>query len=98
MTWEDFLNFASIIRPHTADAMKIEVAPWIRDYVADMDELYTKLILAKIKNKQLSEEIIVLENYVDLFNGSEKERVSEGSSSFSTQSKEDQVNPLKIPP
>ena len=77
VTWEDFLNFARIIRPHTADAMKIEVAPWIRDYVADMDELYTKLILEKNKNRHLSEEIIVLKNYVDLFNSSEKERVRE---------------------
>ena len=96
MTWEEFLDFARIIRPYTAEAMKIEVAPWIRDYVANMDELYTKLILEKIKNRQLNKEIIMLEDYVDLFNDREKETVnSEGSSSFRTQGKE-QVNPTKI--
>ena len=98
MTWEDFLNFARIVRPYTADAMKIEVAPWIRDYVADMDELYTKLILEQIRNRRLSEEIIVLENYVDLFHDREKESAnSDRNSLFSTQGNEEHVNPLKIP-
>ena len=35
------------IRPFTEQAMKIEVAPWIKDYVVDMDELYTELTLEK---------------------------------------------------
>ena len=75
VTWEDFLHFACIVRPWTEKAMKIEVAPWIRDYVANMDELYTKLILEKIKNRQLNEEIIPLEDYVDLFNDSDVEEI-----------------------
>ena len=31
--------------------MKIEVAPWIRDYVTNMEELYCELTLEKINNK-----------------------------------------------
>ena len=32
--------------------MKIEVAPWIRDYVVDMEELYTELKLDKNWNNK----------------------------------------------
>ena len=36
--------------------MKIEVAPWIKDYVTEMDDLYTDLTLEKVDNRLLSEE------------------------------------------
>ena len=43
VTEEEFLTLAEDIRPFTKDAMKIEVAPWIKDYVVNMDDLYTEL-------------------------------------------------------
>ena len=55
------------LRPHTARTMKMEPAPWIRDYVVDMEELYTELTLEKINKKLLWEERVKLENYKELF-------------------------------
>ena len=55
------------LREYTADAMKIEAAPWIRDYVVDMEELYTELSLEKIHNKPIGEEFKTLNHYTDLF-------------------------------
>ena len=43
VTEEDFLTLAESLRPWTEQAMKIEVAPWIKEYVTDMDNLYTEL-------------------------------------------------------
>ena len=47
--------------------MKMEPAPWIRDYVVDMEELYTELTLEKINKKLFREERRKLENYKELF-------------------------------
>ena len=47
--------------------MKMEPAPWIRDYVVDMKGLYTELTLEKIDNILYGENRIKLENYKDLF-------------------------------
>ena len=47
--------------------MKIEVAPWIRDYVVDMKELYTQLTLEEIHNTALGQDAKTLENYSELF-------------------------------
>ena len=44
------MSVASLMRPDTEQAMKIEVAPWIKDYVTDMDDLYTDLKLTKLQN------------------------------------------------
>ena len=46
---------------------KIEVAPWIEDYVVDMEELYTEVVLEKIHNKPQGEETTVLSDYKELF-------------------------------
>ena len=67
VTEEDFLAFAESIRPFTEQAMKIEVAPWISDYVVDMDELYTELRLEKIDKKLRGEKATVVEDYKELF-------------------------------
>ena len=48
-------------------AMKIEVAPWIQDYVVDMDDLFTELQLEKIHNKPTGQERLLLEDYTELF-------------------------------
>ena len=61
------MAFAEKIRPFTEQAMKIEVAPWIRDYVVDMDELYTELSLEKIHNKLQGEKTSVVKDYKELF-------------------------------
>ena len=47
---EQFLSVARLVRPDTEQTMKIEVAPWIKDYVTDMDDLYTDLKLTKLQN------------------------------------------------
>ena len=67
MTLDEFQNFAERLRPHTERAMMIEVAPWIKDYVADMDDLFSELILEKTKNKPAGLEVKLLKNYKDLF-------------------------------
>ena len=67
MTEEEFLTLAEELRPYTEQAMKIEPAPWIKDYLVDMDDLYTELSLEKIDNKPFGRERRKLENYKELF-------------------------------
>ena len=50
-----------------AQMMKMEPAPWIRDYVVDMEELYTELKLEKINNTSYGQDRKQLENYKVLF-------------------------------
>ena len=45
----------------------MEPVPWIRDYVVDMEELYTELTLEKIDDKLFQQEHLQLENYKELF-------------------------------
>ena len=59
--------FAEEIRAYTKQAMKIEVAPWIRDYVVDMEELYSELTLEKIQNKAYGPDGRVLGHYREMF-------------------------------
>ena len=47
---------------------KIEVAPWIEDYVVDMKELYTEVVVEKLHNKPQGEETTVVSDYKELFN------------------------------
>ena len=47
--------------------MKIEVAPWIREYETDMDNLYSELTLEKLDNKPYSNEPNKLNTYKELF-------------------------------
>ena len=55
------------LRPYTEQSMKMEVAPWIRDYVVDMEQLYTELTLEKIDDKVYGKESKKLENYAEIF-------------------------------
>ena len=48
--------------------MKIEVAPWIRDYVTEMQELYCELTLEKITYRAYGKAMTVVKNYRVLFN------------------------------
>ena len=67
MTEEEFLTLADELRPYTEKAMKLEPAPWIKDYMVDMDELYTELTLEKIDNKPHRQVRRKIENYKELF-------------------------------
>ena len=67
VTLEELKELADNLRPYMADAMNIEVAPWIRDYVVDMEDLYTDLSLERIENRSTGIKTIVVENYRELF-------------------------------
>ena len=67
VTLDKLQTIADNLRPYTADAMKIEVAPWIKDYVVDMDDLYTDLSLEKIHNEPTGEDCKRLNHYTELF-------------------------------
>ena len=60
------IKLAEDLRPHTKRAMKIEVAPWIKDYVTEMD-LYCDLTLEKIEDKPFGVLEIALKHYRDIF-------------------------------
>ena len=47
--------------------MKMEVAPWIKDYVVDTEELYTEVELEEIRSSSTGEEIVVIKDYKELF-------------------------------
>ena len=47
--------------------MKMEPAPWIKDYLVDMDELYCELALEKLENKLSGVERQPLKGYQELF-------------------------------
>ena len=64
---EELLTLAGDLRPWTERAMKIEVAPWIKEYVAEMDDLYCELILEKLHNKPTGLFRKRIENYAELF-------------------------------
>ena len=67
VTEEEFQTLAEDLRPHMEQAMKIEVAPWIREYVTDMDNLYSELTLEKLDNELCGEERKKLDTYKELF-------------------------------
>ena len=58
---------AEKLKSSTADRMKIEVAPWIKDYVTEMDDLYTNLTLEKVDHKLISEGHSKLSDYKEVF-------------------------------
>ena len=71
MSYEEFIDTAEKLRPWTEQAMKIEVAPWIRDYVVDMDDLYCDLTLEKVENKPARQVNTRLKDYRELFRENE---------------------------
>ena len=75
MTEKEFLTLADKLRPYTEQAMKIEPAPWIKDYMVEMDDLYTELTLDKIDNKPYRQVRRKLENYKELFTFEESTNV-----------------------
>ena len=61
------MELAEDLRPYMACSMKMEPAPWIRDYVVDMEQLYTELTLEKINHKLFAEIRRKVDNYGELF-------------------------------
>ena len=64
---DDLVGLVEVLCPHTARSMKMEPAPWIRDYVVDMEELYTELTLEKIDGKLFYVIRRKVDNYGELF-------------------------------
>ena len=58
---------AKKLKSSTKDRMKIEVAPWIKDYVTEMDDLYTNLTLVKVDDRLISEGHTELYDYEEVF-------------------------------
>ena len=67
VTEEEFLALAENLRPWTKRAMKIEVAPWIRNYVTEMQELYCELILEEVVCKPFGLHKTLIKHYQILF-------------------------------
>ena len=63
----EFLTLAENLRPYTEQAMKIEPAPWIRDYVVDMEALYTEVNLERTEYGPYGKKTTLIEDYRDLF-------------------------------
>ena len=67
VSWDEFEALSENLKPYTEQAMKIEVAPWIKDYVVDMDDLYTELSLEEIKNKPSGTKTQKIDHYKEMF-------------------------------
>ena len=67
MTEEEFERIAETLRPYVERDMKIEVAPWIKEYVSEMEDLYTELVLQKLHNKPYGPVRETLDSYREIF-------------------------------
>ena len=67
MTDEEISDLTNRLRSYMAQEMKIEVAPWIKDYVTDMENLYTNLCLERRDYIPHRRDISVVQDYRDLF-------------------------------
>ena len=74
VTEKDLNDLAEEIRPYTAEAMKIDMAPWIKGYITDMDELYTELSLEKLETTSSISDSQILDSYKDLFENRREQR------------------------
>ena len=79
--WQEVLRIADTLRPFTEQAMKMEVAPWIKDYVVTMEKIYTEVTLEIIDNEPAAEKTTRIDNYRELF---EKHSVMQKDNSEST--------------
>ena len=55
--------------------MKIEPFPWLRDYLVDMNKLYTELIMEKIENEVLGLKMVPLPGYKEMFDSDERDKI-----------------------
>ena len=63
----EFRALAETLRPYTEQAMKIEVAPWIRDYRVEMDRFYADVSLSTVDDVPLAPRIITLHDSEAMF-------------------------------
>ena len=63
------------LKPHVERRMKMEPFPWLRDYYVDMNKLYTELILEKIENGLLGENIMTLQGYKEMFISKTRDKI-----------------------
>ena len=76
------MRLAEALRPYVERDMKIEVAPWVKGYVNEMDDLYTELVLEKLHSKPYGPVRETLDSYRGLFGTkgtSDEEDVALGS-------------------
>ena len=72
LSGEDFLHFVEEQKRYTEEAMKIDMAPWVKAYTeVDMDKLYTELTLEKLENTPASMHREKIESYQELFESRE---------------------------
>ena len=68
-TEEEWLEFVEELKEYTAEAMKIDTAPWMKACTeVNMDEMYTELGLEKLENNATSVKDKTLEDYKQVFN------------------------------
>ena len=72
VTERQFNRLAVKLRSPTEKKMKIEVAPWIQDYVTEMDDLYTDLTLEKIDDRLIGGTDRKLSSYKEIFDETER--------------------------
>ena len=82
VTEEDFLTLAEALRPWTEQAMKIEVAPWIKECVTDMDNLYTELTVEELKEGTMNLTCRIIEEYKMIFEEKEQSERSSVQNKF----------------
>ena len=70
----EFQTLADTLRPYAEQAMKIEVAPWIRDYAIDMDHLYADLTLEEVVHGGKGATNRPLPNYEAIFTSQRLQR------------------------
>ena len=70
---EELEQLAEELKSYTKEAVKMEPAPWIKDYEVDMDELFCELTLEKLENKLSGVNGQPLTNYMELFDDKDDE-------------------------
>ena len=63
----EFRALAETLRPYTEQTMKMEVAPWIRHYVSNMENVYEELSLVKLGNTPSGPTQRKLDDYKAMF-------------------------------
>ena len=87
LTEKEMLALADELKPDVQERMKIEMAPWVKGYAVDMDELYTELILEKIDNKPSWPQKIKFTDFKLLFEDKATLNVNEAAHSINSGAK-----------
>ena len=63
----EFATLADTLRPYTKQTMKMDVAPWIRDYSVDLDKLFTSLTYEVKENTPADARSSEMKGYQNIF-------------------------------